>query len=118
EYRLGAAQRHYLRRRRKGEGRAENRVPRTDLRRHQRQQQRVGTVGAGDGMLDADIFGDLLLEFRRFGMQNVATTVDDTIDRGLEPVPDPPPLCTKINELHVPVSSSPCEAGALNPRSV
>ena len=66
----------------------------------ERQQQRVGAVGAGDAVLDADIGGELALELGDLRPENVAAALDDAVDGGLQPVADPFALRAKIDELH------------------
>ena len=66
EHRLGLGQRHHLGGRGEGEARHEDRIARPDAGRIERQQQRVGAVGAGNGVPDADIGGDLALELGDF----------------------------------------------------
>ena len=65
EHRLGLGQRHHFGGRGEGEARHEHRIARSDAGGVERQQQRVGAVGAGDGVLDADIGGDLAARTRR-----------------------------------------------------
>ena len=100
EHRLGLGQRHHLGGRGEGEARHEHRVARSDAGRIERQQQRVGAVGAGDGVLDADIGGDLALELGDLRPENVFAAVDDAIDGGLEAVAEPFALRAEIDELH------------------
>ena len=100
EDRLGLGQRHDLGGRGEGEARHEDRVAGTDAGGQQRQQQRVGAVGAGDAMLGADIGGELLLELGDLRPENVAAVRDDLVDRRRQPVADALALRAKIDELH------------------
>jgi len=98
-FRLG--QRHHFGGGGEGEARHEHSIPWSDAGGKQRQQQRIGAVGAGHDMLGADIGGELLLELRHLRAQDVATVFDDMVDRGLQPVADTFALRAKIDELHV-----------------
>ena len=86
EHRLGLGQRHDFGRRGEGEARHEHRIARADAGGIERQQQRVGAVGAGDRVLDADIGGELALELGDLRPENVVAAFDDAIDGGLQPV--------------------------------
>ena len=52
-------------------------------------------------MLDADIVGELVLEFGDLGAEDVAPVVDDLVDGRLETVTDTFALRAEIDELHV-----------------
>ena len=100
EDRLGLGQRHDLGGRGEGEARHEHRIARSDAGRHERQQQRVGAVGAADGVLDPDIGRDLAFELGDLRPQNILAAVDDALDGGLQPVAKPFALRAEIDELH------------------
>ena len=74
--------------------------PGADAGGHQRQQQRVGAVGAADRMLDADIGGELLLELGDLRPVDIFAGLDDALDRGFQPVAKPLALRAKIDKLH------------------
>ena len=100
EDRRGTHQRHNFGRGRKGEGRNEHRVTGADFVGKQWDQQRVGPIGTSDGVFDADIVGNALLELRHFRTENVSALVQHLGHGPFKTGSDPRPLSGKINELH------------------
>ena len=107
EDRLGLGQRDDLGRGSEGEARHEHRVARSDAGRVERKQQRIGAVGAGNAMLDADIGRELGLELRDLRSKNVAAVLDDAVDGGLQPIADTLALRAQVDELHANLAITP-----------
>ncbi len=101
EHWLCADQRNNFRRGSKGEGRNEYCIAGADAARHERHLQGVGTIGAGDDMLHAQIFAELLFEFGHFRSKNITAFRNNLGNGGIETVFDTRALRSKINKLHV-----------------
>ncbi len=70
--------------RREGEGRHEHRVARPHAPGAQDQQQRIGAIGAGDGVFHARPCGDVLLELRHLRTQNPLAAFHGGLDGGFQ----------------------------------
>ncbi len=101
ENRLCTNKRNNFSSRCKRERRNENCMARADAARHQRHLQGVGAVGAGDHMLHAQIFTELLFELSHFRTENVTAFRNNLGNGGIKTVFDTRALRSKINELHV-----------------
>ena len=84
EHRRGTRQRHHFRGSGEGEGRHEHRIARTDAPGAQDQEQRVGAIGAGDGVLHAGPLRDVLFELRHLRTQNPLAAFHSRLDGSLQ----------------------------------
>ncbi len=84
EDRRGADQRHHFGGGAEGERRADDGVAGTDALGAQRQHQRVGAAGAGDGMLGAAEGGELALEGAHLRAEHELAVVEHARDRGVD----------------------------------
>ena len=104
EHRRGADQRHHLGRSGEGEGGHEHRVARADVPRAQDEHQRIGAVGAGDGVLHAGERGQLLFKLPDLRTQNPLPAFDGGGDGTVDFAGDAAALGLKIDEGNGPNS--------------
>ena len=98
EDRRRADQRRHFGGRAKRERRTDHRVARPDALRPQRQHQRVGAAGAGDGMARAAEFRELGLERAHFRAEDELAMAEHARNRGIDGAAEPAALRGDVDE--------------------
>ena len=98
EDRRGAREHHHLDGGHEGEGRHEHRIALADALGHQRQEQRVGAVGARHAMLRAAERSKLPFELGDLGSQDELAMLQHGGDRRLDAIAEMGLLCGKVDK--------------------
>src|SRR3990167_8268976 len=99
-HRLGTEQGHGFSGGDVGESRRDDFIAGTYPQSHLRNLQRIGAVGAGDAVLGADEGSQLFFQFGDFRAEDILAMGEDTLDTGVDLVPDAGLLGLQVDEFN------------------